>query len=223
MADTDPVSEPKAPPKKGKGGKILGLPKPVAIGGAAAVLALGYLWWRSRKKSGAATASTTASTSTSAATNAQLEAELQELLNGQGGYGSGSSSGGSSGGTGGGTTSGTGTGTGGQVSTSVIVKTSTTTPTKTKTTSRPSRAPTGENVGNLSATGAQLRWTSMAAATSYRVRVWRGKDILHDSTQPQTSQTISGLKAKTLYGWHVAAVNSAGQGPFSGDQHFTTK
>ena len=101
-----------------------------------------------------------------------------------------------------------------------------TTPPKTGGAKTKPHVPGGESTGGITATTATVRWTSVAAATSYRVRAWtaaKKAEVIHDHTDATTAQTLSGLKAKTKYGWHVAAVNSAGQSTFSPDQHFTTK
>lgn len=97
----------------------------------------------------------------------------------------------------------------------------------TTTAKKPAKAPGGESTGGITQNRAVVRWTSEASATSYRVRVW--EDLpggntrnIYDHTDKATAQTVTGLKAGTKYGWHVAAVNSAGTGPWSGNRHFTT-
>jgi hypothetical protein len=198
---------PAAPPAGKSGGSNIIRQHPViTLGVIAGATALGWLWLRRRRAAaaGQATASTTTSTAATADTTEQLgeiEQELQELLS-QGGTGGG-------GGGGGGTTT---------------TKTSTTTKTTTKT--KPSHAPTGESAGGVTDSQAILRWTSVAAATSYQVRVWeatRAHPVIHDQSAATTAQAVTGLKPGTRYGWHVAAVNSAGQGPWSANQHFQTK
>jgi hypothetical protein len=90
---------------------------------------------------------------------------------------------------------------------------------------KPSKAPSGESVGNITQNSATLRWTSQSGATGYRVRVWlaaKATTVVHDSTGATTAQTVNGLGTDTKYGWHVAAVNPQGQGPFSSSRHFTT-
>src|ERR1700691_5161287 len=74
------VSAATGPPKKARK-KILGLPVPVVIGGVAALAAFGYIWWRDRHKSGAAstTSSTSAAPATEAAERAELQSELDQL------------------------------------------------------------------------------------------------------------------------------------------------
>lgn len=198
---------PSAPPAARK--NILQQHPAIALGVIAGGSALAWLWLRHRRSSaGQATASTTATSGTSTDTTEQLgeiEQELEELL----------SQGGGGGGGGGGTTT--------TARTTTSTKTSTSTGTTTK--AKPSHAPTGESAGGVTDSQAVLRWTSVAAATSYRLRVWeatKAHPIIHDQAGATTAQAVTGLKAGTKYGWHVAAVNSAGQGPYSANQHFAT-
>jgi len=230
-----PVSEAKPPPKKAAGKKVLGLPLPVVIGGAAALAAAAYLWLRSRKKSSSGTAassSTSTTTSSAYASNLdQMQAELDQLLAEQSGAGSGGYYG--AGGT------GTTTGTTAKTTSKTTAKTTagTTSKTTAKTTAK-TTSKTGTGTAKLPAApggltstaqyeSAIVRWKAVTGATRYRARVWHdtGKtpDILHDSTAAGTTQTITGLKAKTRYGWHVAAVGSGGEGPWSVSAYFTTK
>jgi hypothetical protein len=245
---SEPATEAPPAPKKpaGKGTGLTRKVGPLPVWGWAAgsaTAAVAFVWWRGRHKTaaGSATAATTASTSTSS-TDAQLAAELQELLNEQSGNGAGPGGGGSTG-TGGGSSLGgttvttTGTSGGTTTKTTTSTKTGTGTGTTTKTTSSTKtgtgtggtaptakpHAPRGLSVAGITDSRATVKWDSVAAATKYRVRVWHGSDVIHDATEQQTAQNITGLKPKTEYGWHVAGVNAAGTGAWSAQNHFTTK
>jgi fibronectin type III domain protein len=59
-------------------------------------------------------------------------------------------------------------------------------------------------------------WNTVAGASSYHLRVThQGSDVTSADTTG-TSHTITGLKTGISYGVRVAAVNSAGQGPYGG-------
>jgi Fibronectin type III domain len=224
-----------APPATapGSGKRILGLPRTTVIaGGIALTGALAYFLY-TRKKSSTAGADAASSAAGSACTDANgnpgtldamgncnasgtddsadlsaLQTELQDL---QGEVAGGTGS--------------TGTTTPPAGGTTTPPAGGTTTPPAGGAKARP-HVPGGESAGGITATSATVRWTSVAAATSYRVRAWTASkkaEVIHDHTDATTAQTISGLKAKTKYGWHVAAVNSAGESTFSPDQHFTTR
>jgi endoglucanase len=207
MSEPTVSPPPKAPPKlargkKARGKKILGLPMPVALGLGAGVVALAWLWYRSREKKTTTGTTTSASSSTGTLTNGQLDEiqdELAELLS-QEGQGS---------------STGTGTGTG------VSVPPNTPPPTPASP-AKPTRAPSGVHTTDITKTTATVAWGKISSATSYRVQVHAGGDIIHDSTASGTQAALSGLKAGHTYNWHVAAVNSAGQGPWSGPVTFKT-
>jgi Fibronectin type III domain len=91
--------------------------------------------------------------------------------------------------------------------------------------SKPAKAPTGTR-STPGTTSAVVAWAGVTGATKYLVRAWEGgktTTVIFDSTTSNTSATIPALKSKTKYGWHVAAVNATGQGPFSSNATFTTK
>ena len=88
---------------------------------------------------------------------------------------------------------------------------------------KPTKAPTGLKSSQVSDTGARLAWSAVTGATGYRVRVWRGNSILADKKVTGPNDAVAGLKPGLLYGWHVAATNTGGQGPYSATAHFTTK
>lgn len=75
-------------------------------------------------------------------------------------------------------------------------------------------------------TSAVVAWGQVKTATGYHVRAWTSPGeatIIYDSKVQALSVTIPALKSKAKYGWHVAAVNAAGDGPYSPNQFFTTK
>jgi Fibronectin type III domain len=228
---SEQAAEVAAPPRKGKGQKkILGLPMPVALGAGAGVLALAYLWWRSRKKSAAGTSSATTSSTSSGTSDAQLASELQQLLDDQGGYGTG---GGGGYGGGGITSTSTGTHTTTKTTTGTTSKTTTGTTSKTtsKTTSstgtktpvvrKPMSAP-GRIGVRTTPTSAVITWGPLSRATSYRVRVEHGTGLVHGGAVSSTTTTVSGLKPKTNYRVRIAGINSAGEGPWSAPTYFET-
>lgn len=82
--------------------------------------------------------------------------------------------------------------------------------------SAPTAAPT-LSAGAAGATSQALTWTAVSGATSYKVE-YRQQGAGTWSTGPtatNTSATVSGLTASTAYEYRVAAVNSAGTGPWS--------
>jgi Fibronectin type III domain len=90
--------------------------------------------------------------------------------------------------------------------------------------SKPAKAPTGTR-STPGATSAVVAWAGVTGATQYRVRAWEGGKtvvVIFDNTTSSTSATIPALKSKTKYGWHVAAANAAGLGPYSANATFTT-
>ena len=66
-----------------------------------------------------------------------------------------------------------------------------------------------------SAASYNVTWTEAAAA--------KGGSGQHKQGVTGTSFPLSGLKGKTRHTWSVTAVNSAGEGPKSGNVSFTTK
>jgi Fibronectin type III domain len=230
---SEQAAEASAPPRKGRGQKkILGLPMPVALGAGAGVLALAYLWWRSRKKSAAATTSAATTSSTSSGTSdAQLASELQQLLDDQGGYGSGGGGGGYGGGgitstsTGTHTTTKTTTGTTSKTTSGTTSKTTnkttSSTSTKTPVVRKPMSAPGRVGV-RTTPTSAVITWGPLSRATSYRVRVEHGTGLVHGGAVSSTTTTVSGLKPKTNYRVRIAGINSAGEGPWSAPTYFET-
>lgn len=210
----DPVTRtPPAPPSSGGGGKSLlkgkvaGIPKPVVVFGIAAGGALLFLWWRGRRSSAASSSpSATATATASAYTNAEaaeisaLQSELQGLLAQQ-----------SAGG-----------GTGSSAPSSPATSTATST---APVHGKPTHAPVG-TAGSITSSGARLSCGNLEFATSYRWRVWeatKAHPVVADHTTTYTTYSVTGLKPGKKYGWHVAGVNKAGQGPYSANQHFTTK
>jgi hypothetical protein len=181
------------------------MPLPVVLGVGAGVAALAWFWWRSRSAKGS---SSTTSTTTSASTStdvgeeiAGLQSEIDQLL-GQG-----------SGGGGGGNISIPGT-------------TRTTMPATgpaTSKTQKPFRPVTGMHTTDVTAHGAKLSWAGLPSASSYRLTVSHGTDVIHNSTETGRSFTLTGLKANTTYLWKVAGVNAGGQGPYGGPVTFHTK
>ena len=186
-----------APPPPGQGsrgssrpggGKILGLPAPVAIGGAAALAALGFMWWRSHR-SAAATSGTTSATRTSSTSSTdvqgelgELQSEIDELLGSQDAGGGG----------------GTGTGT--------TAKTTSPTTTKTTTTAHaPKPGPVSDIVvTNKSPTSVVVSWrppqfsSKAPASTTYLFQI-KGKDPAAHNIGSRTSYNVGGLKKGTAY------------------------
>jgi large repetitive protein len=238
MSETAPEAPPapKKKPARGSGLTKKAGPLPVWGWGALAALAAGgYLWWRSRQSKSSATSSA-ATTSTSSATDAALETELQQLLAEQSGSGYYTST------TGTGTGSGGGSGSGGGTTTKTTAPATTKTGTTSKTTAttpiktgaptpvtgggpagakKPARAP-GQTADSPRYDSATLSWGPVAGATSYRVVALHGSDKIHDASTSAHSMNLNGLKKKTSYRWRVAAVNAAGEGPFSADRVFRT-
>ena len=184
------VATPATPPKK-PGKKFLGLPLPVAIGAAAALVALGYIWWRDKHKSAAS-----ASTSTSSAAEiGALEQELAELQ----GQGSSSalSGAGSGGGSGGGVGLSTSTATPAPASSS-----STSTATGTKLAKNPVSNLHITDTGYTSLTGS---WDKSANATSYLITVLKGGTVLKTQHAAGTTARVGNLKRGTAYEYRVRA------------------
>jgi hypothetical protein len=191
----DPVTEaPPAPKGKGSKKKILGLPVPVAVGAAAGLAALGYLWWRSKaKKPGSATTSASTSTTASSDLNAEL-AELQSEIDELMGQGSGSGGGGGGGGT----------------STITSTSTSTRSPVSTQppTLTRAKNPVTGLRVTSTGYTSVSLQWDSSKGATDYLVSVRdrsnSGKLVTSQKTAG-TSVRVGNLHRKKEYDFRVRA------------------
>lgn len=200
----------------------MGIPKPVVVFGVAAGGTLIFLWWRSRRASSAGTAASSSSafatatastfTNAEAAEISALQSELQGLLAEQ--------------------TAGNGTGGGTATSPATTPATSPATSTAPAGTGsggqakhKPTHAPHA-TAGNVTSSGARLTCSNLEFATSYRWRIWeatRAHPVVADHTTTYTTYTATGLKPGKKYGFHVAGVNSAGQGPYSATQHFTTK
>jgi Fibronectin type III domain len=208
------VSAATGPPKKAKK-KILGLPVPVVIGGAAALAALGYIWWRDRHKTGAASSSSTtsASSSTEQAQLNAIEAELAEL-SGQGAVSSsaGTGTGGGGGVNPGGPIASTSTGT-------VATSTSTSTATSTKTAKNPVSNLHITDTGYTSLTGS---WDKAANATSYLITVLHGGAVLKTQHSVGTTARVGNLKRKTQYEYRVRA-QPGGKGGSDAHVDVTTK
>jgi hypothetical protein len=80
----------------------------------------------------------------------------------------------------------------------------------------------GVHAVKVTATSVGLAWGKVGDANSYEVRTtYQGKVVKHATTRG-TSATVSGLTPVHTYGFHVAAVNSAGTGP-EGDVQVKTK
>jgi hypothetical protein len=172
-------------PKKARK-KLLGLPVPVVIGGAAALAALGYIWWRDRqaKKTGGTSGTTTGTTSSAdlSAELAELQSELNELTGqgGGGGYG----------------------GTSTITSTSTKTPTSTSTTTKTGTATNPVKGLHITDTGYTSLTG---EWNASKGAADYYVTVRQGSKIVQSSHVLGTIARVGNLKRKTAYEFRVRA------------------
>lgn len=71
-----------------------------------------------------------------------------------------------------------------------------------------------------------LSWQASAGATSYKIELSEDEDfetVYEDHTSNKTTFKITKLTHDTKYYWHVAAVNTAGQGAWSTTRSFTTK
>lgn len=168
--------------------------------------ALAYFWWKHRQAQQAAstTAGTTGTSTAYSGTGyagelASIQSEIQQLQ--------------------------------GELASTTTSTSKTTSTTKV---TKPSKAPTGLKSGSVETTSATLSWSPLAQTTGsnnpsvkYNVVAWAGtgasQPTVHNSTSAATSASLTGLKAGTAYGWHVRAVNSAGDGPWSVISHFTTK
>lgn len=86
-------------------------------------------------------------------------------------------------------------------------------------------APTGLH-SSPGPTTATVGFSAVSGATTYQVRAWDASrspvTVIYDNTSADRSRTIPGLKPATKYGWHVAGINSAGEGAYSTEAHFTT-
>lgn len=97
-------------------------------------------------------------------------------------------------------------------------------PKPTPTGSRPTVAPASLASSSVKAKGAVVKWSAVAGATGYQLELWKNANgFLINKRIAGTSDTITGLSSSTYYGWRVAAVNSAGAGPWSADHSFITK
>ncbi len=97
---------------------------------------------------------------------------------------------------------------------------------------KPAHAPSGL-AAHVSGTSVTLTWHKVAEATEYELTVDR-QVISGPRHQVRNVKTFSGhvkgeshklgnLARKSKFTWQVAAVNSAGTGPKSAEQHFETK
>jgi hypothetical protein len=92
------------------------------------------------------------------------------------------------------------------------------------TATKPEHAPAGLHSAPRTTT-ATVKWDAVTGAASYRLVAWKavkGTPVIFNGDVTATSYTFRALTAGTQYGWHVAATDSAGTGPASPDQHFTT-
>jgi hypothetical protein len=93
------------------------------------------------------------------------------------------------------------------------------------TTGKPAHAP-GSLHSAPDADGATVSWGKLDKATGYELVAWeaiKGTPVIYQGQVTGTTYTFRGLKPGSSYGWHVAGENSAGQGPASGNQHFSIK
>jgi hypothetical protein len=187
------VATPATPPKGKAKKKIFGLPMPVAIGAAAALAALGYIWWRDRHKSAASSSSSTSSAAEIGALEAEL-AELQAESSSSAFTGTGTGGGGSGGGGSTGITVP-------PMSTSTSTSTGTGT-TKTKTATNPVKNLHITDTGYTSLTGS---WDKSANATSYLITVLHGGTVLKTQHSVGTTARVGNLKRKTAYEYRVRA------------------
>lgn len=73
-------------------------------------------------------------------------------------------------------------------------------------------------------TSAVLSWGKLDFATGYQLVIWqavKGTPVIFRGEVTGTSYTARGLRPGEKYGWYIAGQNSAGEGPHSGNQHFT--
>ncbi len=69
-------------------------------------------------------------------------------------------------------------------------------------------------------------WQSSAGATSYKLQLSEDEDfetVYEEYTTNKTTYKITKLAHDTKYYWHVAAINTAGQGQWSATRSITTK
>jgi len=232
-------------PAAGSQKKILGLPRNVAIAALAGVVALAFLWWRSRSSgSGSGTAGQACTDAngnpgtfdssgncvTSEAQTSQTDLSGEPCTDADGNPGLTDALGnclasqqlstatGSTGTTG--TTTATGTGT------TTSTGTTTTTGTTTAAVSKPG-AVTGLTVGVNSPTEVSVSWrppqfaSHAPTSTTYNIQV-TPKDKAAHNIGSRTSYNVGGLKKNTAYVVHVSATNSAGTGPVA-TKSFRTK
>jgi hypothetical protein len=204
------VATPATPPKGKAKKKIFGLPMPVAIGAAAALAALGYIWWRDRHKSAASASTSTSSAAEIGALEAEL-AELQAEASSSAFTGVGTGGGG---GSGGGGTSSTGTTT--PMSTSTSTGTGTT---KTKLATNPVKNLHITDTGYTSVTGS---WDKSPNATSYLIHVLQNGEVLKTQHSVGTMARVGNLKRKTKYTYRVRA-QPGGTGGSDASVDVTTK
>ena len=204
------VATPATPPEGKAKKKIFGLPMPVAIGAAAALAALGYIWWRDRHKSAASASTSTSSAAEIGALEAEL-AELQAEASSSAFTGTGSGGGGSGGGSTGITVP--------PLSTSTATSTSTGTPTKTKLAKNPV---TGLHITYVGYTSVEGSWDKSPGATTYLIHVLQGGTVLKTQHAVGTTARVGNLKRKTKYTYRVRA-QPGGTGGSDASVDVTTK
>lgn len=87
----------------------------------------------------------------------------------------------------------------------------------------PPPTPTGLASSGITTNSATLSWNAAASATSYNVQVRSQGGTWSTYTTSNTSYSLSGLTASTVYEWQVRAVNSYGNSAYSAIQSFTTQ
>jgi cytoskeletal protein RodZ len=209
------MSEPTTGRPAPAGRKILGMDRRVVlIVGLAAAGGIAYFLWKRHKQGAAGSAATTStaatttyttdSTNSIAALQTEIE-DLQQALASKGTSGTTATTGSTSGGTTG-TTSTTGPGTGG---------------------GKPG-APRAVKVKSKTSSSFTITWEGpivKAKVSSYVVEIThQGKHVASGTRDGSSDHqlTVGGLKGGTSYGVRVAAVNSAGQGPWSSVIYGTT-
>jgi hypothetical protein len=225
------VSE--GPPEPGGGGqkKLFGLPRNVVIIGAVAFAGtILYLWWRNRNSSSsqqgtsAGTATTTTSGTDESGQIAALQSEIEQLQQ----SGATTSSGGSSGG-GGGSWSGWGgdsgswqSGSGGDSSSSGSSPSGSSTSSSSTGSSSSGGTPHApwtsppNIIGRANGSQIVFTWGTVGGATSYRFQIAEPNGQLwYDKTTTAQSATFDVAPMRGTYHFKIAAVNSAGQGPWS--------
>jgi hypothetical protein len=206
---SEPTTGRPAAPSGGK--KILGMDRRVVIVlGLAAAGGIAYFLWKRHKQGAAASAATTSTAATTTYTTdstnsiAALQTEIEDLQQALASKGTSGTTA-TTGSTSGGTTSTTG-GTSG---------------------SKPG-APRAVRIKSKTASSFTVTWQGpvvKAKVSSYVVEIThQGKHVASGTRDGSSDHqlTVGGLKGGTSYGVRVAAVNSAGQGPWSSVVYGTT-